>query len=50
MIGQLNIFVCVSPSTGYVLPLHPWRRGVWKRGGHKQETPEQAQTLERDFP
>lgn len=34
------LFTCVSPPTGHVLPLHPWRRGIWKRGGCEQETPE----------
>lgn len=51
--ASINWFVswiCVSPPTGHVLPLHPRRRGIRKRGGRKQETPDEAQALEWDFP
>lgn len=49
LICQLNP-LCVSPPTGHVLPLHPWRRGLRRRGGHNQPTPDQAKASEWVFP
>lgn len=40
----------LSPPAGHVLPLHPRRRGIRKRGGSQGATPGQVQALQWDFP